>query len=190
MKIALFTPMPPERSGIADYASLLLPALRERAEIVVVKRGAKRPPRGTDLAVYHVGNDPAAHGWIVDALHRAPGAVVLHDFVLHHLVSGMTLARGDARGYLDALERDGGLPARLLGHAVMEKRIPPLWENRAVDLPLAREVLDYATGLVVHSRYVHDRVRAAGFAQADRGDSAPGLGRPRAHDRRGRRGPR
>ena len=131
---------------------------------MVVKRGAKRPPRGTDLAVYHVGNDPAAHGWIVDALHRAPGAVVLHDFVLHHLVSGITLARGDARGYLDALERDGGLPARLLGYAVMEKRIPPLWENRAVDLPLAREVLDHATGLVVHSRYVHDRARAAGFA--------------------------
>ena len=165
MKIALFSPMPPERSGIADYTSLLLPALRERAEILVVKRGAKRPPRGADLAVYHIGNDPAAHGWIVDALHRVPGAVVLHDFVLHHLVSGMTLARGDVRGYLDALERDGGLPARLLGHAVIEKRIPPLWENRAVDLPLAREVLDDATGLIVHSRYVHDRARATGFAK-------------------------
>lgn len=164
MKIALFSPVPPERSGIADYTALLLTALRERAEVVVVKRGAKRPPRGTDLAVYHVGNDPAAHGWIVAALHRTPGAVVLHDFVLHHLVSGMTLARGDARGYLDALERDGGLPARLLGHAVMEKRIPPLWENRAVDLPLAGFVLDHATGLIVHSRYVRDSALAAGFS--------------------------
>ena len=36
--------------------------------------------------------------------------------------------------------------ARLLGHAVIEKRIPPLWESRAVDYPLAREVLDHATG--------------------------------------------
>ena len=80
----------------------------------------------------------------------------------------MTFARGDVRGYLDALERDGGLPARLLGHAVIEKRIPPLWENRAVDLPLAREVLDHATGLVVHSRYVHDRVRATGFGGRSR----------------------
>jgi glycosyltransferase involved in cell wall biosynthesis len=163
MKLALFSPVPPERSGIADYTALLLPALRERAEIQVVKRGAKRPPRGSDLAVYHMGNDPAVHGWILEALHRTPGAVVLHDFVLHHLVSGVTLARGNVRGYLDALERDGGLPARLLGHAVIEKRIPPLWENRAVDLPLAGAVLDHATGLVVHSRYVHDRARAAGF---------------------------
>ena len=80
-----------------------------RCDVVTVKRGAKRPPRGTDLAVYHIGNNPDAHGWIVDALRRTPGLVVLHDFVLHHLVSGITLARGDSKAYLDALERDGGL---------------------------------------------------------------------------------
>jgi glycosyltransferase involved in cell wall biosynthesis len=163
VRIAWLSPMPPERSGIADYAALVLPAVRERIEVEVVRRGAKRPPRGVDLAVYHVGNDPAAHGWIVEALRRAPGLVVLHDFVLHHLVSGMTLGRGDAKGYLDALERDGGLVARLLGHAVIEKRIPPLWESRAVDYPLAREVLDHATALVVHSRYVEGRARETGF---------------------------
>ncbi|MFN8223069.1 MAG: glycosyltransferase [Gaiellales bacterium] len=163
MRIALFTPLPPERTGIADYAALLLPALRERADITVVKRGTKRPPRGTDLSVYHIGNNPEVHGWIVEALRRTPGAVVLHEFVLHHLVSGMTLARGDSRGYLDALERDGGLAARLLGYAVMEKRIPPLWENRAVDLPLAATVLDHALGVVAHSEHVKSRVRATGF---------------------------
>ena len=163
MKVAVFSPMPPERSGVADYSALLLAALRARCEIVTVKRGSKKAPRGTDLSVYHVGNDPEAHGWIVDALRRSPGVVVLHDFVLHHLVSGITLARGDRDGYLDALERDGGLVARLLGYAVMEKRIPPLWENRPQDFPLAGEVLGAATGLVVHSRYVRDRARAAGY---------------------------
>jgi glycosyltransferase involved in cell wall biosynthesis len=163
VKVAWFSPMPPERSGIADYAALVLPAVRERIDVDVVRRGTKRPPRGVDLAVYHVGNDPAAHGWIVEALRRAPGLVVLHDFVLHHLVSGMTLGRRDAKGYLDALERDGGLVARLLGHAVIEKRIPPLWESRAVDYPLAREVLDHASSLVVHSRYVAGRARETGF---------------------------
>lgn len=163
MKVAWFSPMPPERSGIADYAALVLPAIGERIDVTVVRRGSRRPPRGVDLPVYHMGNDPEAHGWIVEALRRSPGLVVLHDFVLHHLVSGMTLGRRDARGYLDALERDGGLVARLLGHAVIEKRIPPLWESRAVDYPLAREVLDHATALVVHSRYVHDRALEIGF---------------------------
>ena len=28
MKVACFSPMPPERSGIADYSAHLLPALR------------------------------------------------------------------------------------------------------------------------------------------------------------------
>ena len=30
MKVAYYSPMPPARSGIADYSALLLPALRER----------------------------------------------------------------------------------------------------------------------------------------------------------------
>lgn len=163
MKVALFSPMPPERSGIADYTALLLPSLRERCEIAVVRRGARKPPRGTDLCVYHIGNSPDAHGWIVEALRRTPGVVVLHDFVLHHLVAGLTIGRRDGHGYLAAMEREGGVVGRLLGHAVLDKRIPPLWENRPEDFHLAGEVLDLATGLIVHSRHVHDRARAAGF---------------------------
>ena len=164
MNVAYFSPMPPETSGIADYSALLVPALGRRVELTVAKRGSKRPPRGSDVALYHVGNDPKAHGWILDALRRTPGVVVLHEFVLHHLVSGATLARGDAKAYLDALERDGGLVARLLGHAVIEQRIPPLWESRAADFPLAGAVLDHATALIVHSHYVERRARDVGFA--------------------------
>jgi glycosyltransferase involved in cell wall biosynthesis len=163
VKVALFSPMPPERSGIADYSALLLPALRERCEIVTVRRGARKPPRGTDLAVYHIGNNPDAHGWIFEALRRTPGVVVLHDFVLHHLVAGLTIGRRDGHGYLDAMEREGGVVGRLLGHAVLDKRIPPLWENRPEDFHLAGEVLALATGLIVHSRYVEDKARAAGY---------------------------
>jgi glycosyltransferase involved in cell wall biosynthesis len=163
VKVAYFSPMPPEQTGIADYSALLLPALRERVELDVVRRGARKPPRGTDVALYHVGNNPDAHAWIVDALRREPGVVVLHDFVLHHLVAGMTLARRKRDVYLDLLEREHGLPGRLLGYAVMEKRIPSLWETRSEDFPLATYVLDHATALIVHSAYVRDRARAAGF---------------------------
>jgi len=166
VKVSYFSPMPPESSGIADYSALLVPALGRRVDLTVVKHGAKRPPRGTDVALYHLGNDPTAHGWILDVLRREPGVVVLHDFVLHHLVSGTTLARGDAKGYLDALERDGGLVARLLGHAVIEQRIQPLWESRPQDFPLAGAALDHATALVVHSHHVERRAREAGFAGA------------------------
>ena len=161
MKVAYFSPMPPEASGIADYSALLLPALREHVDVEVVKRGAERPPRGVDLSVYHIGNNPDAHGWILDALRRSPGVVVLHDFVLHHLVAGVTIGRGDGHGYLDAMEREHGVVGRLLGHGVLDKRLPPLWEARPEEFPLAGEVLSLATGLIVHSRYVAERARAA-----------------------------
>ena len=163
MRVAYFSPMPPEPSGIADYSALLLPALARHVDVVVAKRGARRPPRGVDLPVYHIGNNPDAHGWILDALRRTPGLVVLHDFVLHHLVAGVTIGRRDGHGYLDAMEREHGVVGRLLAHGVLDKRLPPLWEARPEDFPLAGEVLSLATGLVVHSRYVEDRVRAAGF---------------------------
>ncbi len=163
MRLAYFSPMPPEKSGISDYSALLLPALRERIDVEVVRRGRKRSPRGTDVALYHVGNDPSAHAWIVDALRKRPGVVVLHDFVLHHLVAGMTLARRDRDAYLDLMEREHGVAGRLLAYGVMDKRIPALWESRAADFPLATYVLDHATALIVHSQYVRDRARAAGY---------------------------
>jgi glycosyltransferase involved in cell wall biosynthesis len=163
MKVAYYSPLPPNRSGIADYSALLLPALQQRLDIVVARqRRFRRPPRA-DVHLYHVGNDPEAHGWIVEALRRQPGIVVLHEIVLHHLVAGITLARGDAAGYLDALEREYGLAGRLLGYAVLDNRIPPLWETRPDEFPLAGTVLGVATALVVHSRYVERRAREAGF---------------------------
>ena len=161
MKLAYYSPLPPERTGIADYSALLLPALRERMQVDVAKRGGRA--RG-DVALYHVGNNPDAHGWIVERLRQDPGVVVLHDFVLHHLIAGMTLGRKDGPAYLAALERDGGVAARLLGLGVIDGCIPPLWEVRPEDFPLCDEVLDHATGVIAHSRYVADRVRERGYA--------------------------
>ncbi len=165
MRVAYYSPLPPSRSGIADYSALLLPALAERVEVVVARRGRFRRDPRADVALYHVGNDPEQHGWIVEALRRRPGVVVLHELVLHHLVAGLTLARGDADAYLAAMEREAGLVGRLLGYAVVDARIEPLWETRPQDFPLAGEVLDLAAGLIVHSRYVEERVREAGYAR-------------------------
>jgi glycosyltransferase involved in cell wall biosynthesis len=163
MKVAYFSPMPPERTGVADYSALLVPALEKRVDLTVVRRRSKRAPRGTDVALYHVGNNPDAHAWIVDALRRKRGVVVLHDFVLHHLVAGMTIGRRDGHGYLDTMEREHGVVGRMLAHGVLDKRIPPLWESRPEDFPLPWFVLEHATGLIVHSRTVRDLARAAGY---------------------------
>ncbi|HEY8725458.1 MAG TPA: glycosyltransferase family 4 protein [Gaiellaceae bacterium] len=162
MRVAYYSPLPPERSGIADYSALLLPALGRLVELAVVRRGRTRPV-AADVALYHVGNDPEAHGWIVDALRRRPGVVVLHDFVLHHLVAGLTIGRKDGHGYLAAMERDAGIPGRLLAHGVLDGRVSPPWETRPDEFPLTGEVLANATGLIVHSHYVEQCVLEAGY---------------------------
>jgi glycosyltransferase involved in cell wall biosynthesis len=164
VRVAYFSPLPPERTGVADYSRLLLPALEQRLDVRVARRGSKRSPRGTHIALYHIGNNPDAHGWIVEALRRRPGVVVLHEFVLHHLVAGITLGRGDGSGYLDAMEREGGVVGRLLGHGVIDGLLPSLWEVRPQDFPLAAPVLDLARGVIVHSRYVEERVRESRFS--------------------------
>ena len=156
--------MPPERSGIADYSALLVPALRERVEVEVVRRGRKRPPRGVDLSVYHIGNNPDAHGWIVDALRRAPGLVVLHDFVLHHLVAGLTIGRRDGHGYLDAMERE----ARRRRAAARARRArqahPAAVGEPAAGLPAGRRGARIAPRASSSTRdYVLERARAAGY---------------------------
>ena len=170
MRVAYHSPLPPEPSGIADYSALLLPALRERIGVEVVRRGGRRRPWAreprTDIGLYHVGNSPEAHGWIVEALRRRPGVVVLHEHVLHHLVAGMTLGRRNGPAYLDAMERDSGLAGRLLAHGVLEGKVPPLWESRPEDFPLVGEMLDLAAaggGLIVHSRYLAEKALAAGY---------------------------
>ena len=161
MKVAYYSPLPPSRSGIADYSALLLPALEEHVEIVLAKPGGGHP--AADVALYHVGNNPEAHGWIVDALRERPGVVVLHEYVLHHLISGITLGRGNARGYFDAMERELGVAGRLLALGVADNLLPLLWETEPERFPLAGTILDLADGVIAHSHYVADRSRAAGY---------------------------
>jgi glycosyltransferase involved in cell wall biosynthesis len=163
LRIDYYSPLPPERSGVADYSALLLPALRARFDVTARgRRQRRREPRG-DLALYHVGNDVRHHGWIVDALRRRSGVVVLHEIGIHELVAGLTVGRGDTAAYLDAVERDGGREARLLAQASRSGLLPPLWDTRPLECPLADVVLDHALAVVVHSRFAAEVLRGRGY---------------------------
>jgi glycosyltransferase involved in cell wall biosynthesis len=163
VKVAYYSPLPPSRSGIADYSKLLLPALQERIDDVVIAQPGKRAP-SADVCLYQIGNDPDAHGWIVDALRERPGVVVLHELVLHHLIAGITIGRGNGRGYMEAMERDYGVAGRLLALGVLDNLLPLIWETQPERFPLTGTVLDLARGLIVHSHYVERGAREAGYA--------------------------
>jgi hypothetical protein len=94
MKIALFTPLNPVRSGIADYNEEMLPELGKYAEIDLYIDGGYTPsnrlisdrfpirvfnaddfcPQNYDAIVYHMGNNYSAHKYIYENLprHRGP----------------------------------------------------------------------------------------------------------------------
>ena len=83
--------------------------------------------------------------------------------MLHHLVAGITIGRRNGRGYLDAMERELGVAGRLLGLGVLDNLLPLLWETQPERFPLAGTILEHAHGLIVHSDYVGERARAAGY---------------------------
>ena len=87
----MFTPLPPARTGIAHYAAMLIPALREKVELEVVSAPADPATRPPGNPIYQLGNNPH-HEWIYREAMKTPGVIVLHDIVLHHLIVEMTLA--------------------------------------------------------------------------------------------------
>ncbi|HEY5609802.1 MAG TPA: hypothetical protein VIL97_01235, partial [Thermoanaerobaculia bacterium] len=123
MRIAVLTPLPPVKSGIAGYSAVLLPALARRCEVVavvdqdevtapddvaVIRLGELLERRGDFDAVYcQLGNNPY-HDFIYRYAMEHPSTIVLHDLVMHHLIVEMTLARGDPEGYIAALRENHG----------------------------------------------------------------------------------
>ncbi len=157
MRIAFFSPLPPARSGIADYSEALLAQLRGMAEVETFTELADAS--GYDAAVYQLGNNPH-HTFAYEAAMRHPGIVVLHEANLHHLVADLTIKRGDWDAYLREVELDGG-PEAL---AYAKRYVRPLRRGPAYELPLLKNVLRTAKAVIVHSETVADAVRGRGFA--------------------------
>ncbi|HET6899146.1 MAG TPA: glycosyl transferase family 1, partial [Vicinamibacteria bacterium] len=84
-RLAVWSPLPPSPSGIADYVAESLPALAHHFDVVTVSEEPRSAPPPADLDLYHLGNSPA-HGFVYRAARARPGVVVLHDWNLHHLV--------------------------------------------------------------------------------------------------------
>jgi len=160
MRLAFFSPLPPARSGIADYSEALLASLKPLADIEVFT-GGDQPfdPARFDIALYHVGNN-SHHGFVYETALRHPGVVVMHESNLHHLLADLTIKRGDWDAYVRECEYNGGATARAFAERVRRLEIGPDYEG----VPMTRRLLESARGIVVHSRFMAGEMRAAGFA--------------------------
>src|SRR6266581_6027805 len=112
MRLAFFSPLPPARSGIADYSEALIESLKPLVELEVFSRADQTfCPERFDLALYHVGNN-GHHAFVYEAALRHPGVVVMHESNLHHLIADTTIRRGDWDAYVRECEYEGGPAAR------------------------------------------------------------------------------
>jgi glycosyltransferase involved in cell wall biosynthesis len=164
-KLAYISPLPPERSGIADYSSELLPVLSDHYSIDVVSDqeaisdGWIRehlPHRSTawfdqhageyDRVLYHFGNS-LPHAPMFPLLERHPGVVVLHDFFL----SGIT-------SHLEWTNKLPGYWTRSLyeshGYGALKERDATMDQERILErYPCNLPVLSHADGVIVHSQF-------------------------------------
>ena len=158
MNVTMFTPLPPTRTGIAHYSAMLIPALREKVELEAVSEPADAATRQPANPIYQLGNNPH-HEWIYREAMKTPGVIVLHDIVLHHLIVEMTLARGDAEGYIAAMQANHGD----MGAAWARGRIIGLHTELANFLmPASIDIANHSRAVIVHNRYAADRLRSLG----------------------------
>lgn len=162
-RLAFVSPLPPERTGIADYSTELLPALAEHYEIEVVvsqervddpwvNRHCKerdvawlRAHAGElDRVLYQVGNSQF-HRHMLALLREIPGSVVMHDFYMSGLMSWLELHAGSKHAWTRAIYEAHGYDAvrMLYSDAEVAKR----------KYPANFGILQYAQGIIVHSDY-------------------------------------
>jgi len=156
MRVAFYSPMPPSKTGVAHYSSMLVPALRQRMELDV-NPGNRHP--ATANAIYQLGNNPQ-HEFVYREAMKNPGVIVLHDVVLHHLIVEMTLARGDAAGYIEAMRANHGD----MGEAWARGRIIGLHDEIANFLmPASIDIANHSRAVIVHNQYAADRLKSFGI---------------------------
>ena len=78
MRIGFFSPMPPSKSGIADYSAALVEPLSELAQVEVFsEKPTTFDPSSFDITLYQIGNN-GYHSFVYDQAIADPGVVVMH----------------------------------------------------------------------------------------------------------------
>jgi glycosyltransferase involved in cell wall biosynthesis len=136
MNVVSHAPRPGSKSGVADYAEALAPALRS----------ISGPQVQGETHLYHIGNNKL-HAEIYTRALAKPGVIVLHDAVLHHLMLG-TLS---ADQYLAEWILNYGEWHRELGEELWRDRARSGTDLRYFRYPMLRRIVEASRGVIVHN---------------------------------------
>ncbi|MFB3776793.1 MAG: hypothetical protein ACE141_04255 [Bryobacteraceae bacterium] len=139
MTVGFHAPLPPARTGVADYASVLLAALRRFGRVETGSREA-------DVNLYHLGNNQL-HRRIYEMAIRRPGVAVLHDAVLQHFFLGAL----DRSSYLDEFVYNYGEWDRGLAEDLWASRARSAVDERYFRYPMLRRIAEVSRAVIVHN---------------------------------------
>ncbi len=167
-ELVLFSPLPPARSGIADYTGALVRDLAQEFDLYVVISDAQPPTtveagavlRATEYFrhepslskvahAYQIGNNPG-HCYMLPSMERHPGLVTVHDLSLHALIDEVVAGHGLYESYEELMFEAYGQCGLELARQVNRRREhPPVLYTELGFLPVfARR----SKGLVTHSQ--------------------------------------
>jgi glycosyltransferase involved in cell wall biosynthesis len=182
MRLNWFSPLPPAKTGIADYSFGILPELSGRAEVTLwtdragwdpqLEKYAKvrhyQPDRvdwvelnRAELSFYNIGNNHLHHASIWQVSRQSPGIVILHDVRLHDFFE--SLYRGqwrDQAGYLAQIEKHYGEEGLRLATEFVNARHGD-FDLMAQRFPMTGAVLENALGAVVHTKDGFNELRSS-----------------------------
>jgi glycosyltransferase involved in cell wall biosynthesis len=140
MKVGFYSPLPPARTGVADYAAALLTALRKNGDVQVEAADA-------DVALYHIGNNDL-HREIYKRALAEPGVVVLHDAVLQHFFLGSS---PDQASYVEEFVYNYGEWTRSLAGDLWKHRARSAADPRYFNYPMLKRLVETSRAVIVHN---------------------------------------
>lgn len=168
--LAWVSPMPPDRTGIAEYSNSLIPGLINHYDVTVIT-DSNYTPRGHgaktirsskwfrrngwrfEQICYHVGNSPY-HLDIVESLRIWPGVVVMHEACIGDLMYKLAERGAGRRQWLESLYKTDGYSALM---ASANECGAPL--RTIQEFACNGEVIERSLGVIVHSQHAEDMIR-------------------------------
>ena len=167
----MHSPLPPARTGVADYSAALLTAMRRIGSVQIEAQRA-------DVRLYHLGNNGLHRAIYLRALDE-PGVIVLHDAVLHHFLLGIF----DCGTYLEEFRYNYGDWNIDLAMSLWERRAQSGGDERYFRYPMLRRVVERSRAVIVHNaaaaRMVRDHVPEAKVVEIPHLLSPPTAAPPR-----------
>jgi glycosyltransferase involved in cell wall biosynthesis len=156
MRIALVSPLPPARTGVAEFAARLGRELRAVADVDLLEAAQAAALAVYEKRLYQIGNNHL-HAGAYEAALAVPGVVELHDAVLHHFLLGR-LAREE---YLDEFVHNCGEWTRDLASELWQRRAQSAADEAYFRYPMLRRIVEASEAVIVHNPGAARRAREA-----------------------------